>query len=175
LVVLTVVRAARGYKVRSLSIGILVAAILAVVLTSVSAGLVFIQPEERGVVISALAPDGYRDEPLQPGLNWIIPYFESVVRYPISKQTYTMSIAPSEGQIQGDDSVASRTSDGQEIFMDASVIYAIDPEKVIQYTSTGRIATFKNWCGLFRGASSAMQSPNLEWRKWSAANALSCK
>jgi regulator of protease activity HflC (stomatin/prohibitin superfamily) len=73
LVVLTVVRAARGYKVRSLSIGILVAAILAVVLTSVSAGLVFIQPEERGVVISALAPDGYRDEPLQPGLNWIIP------------------------------------------------------------------------------------------------------
>ncbi len=132
LIVLTVVRAARGYKVRTLSISILVTAILAVVLTTVSAGLVFIQPEERGVVISAIADEGYRQEPLQPGLNWIIPYFESVIRYPISRQTYTMSIAPAEGQIQGDDSVAARTSDGQEIFMDASVIYAIEPSQVIK-------------------------------------------
>ncbi len=132
LIILTVVRAARGYKVRTLSIAILVTVVLAVVLTTVSAGLVFIQPEERGVVISAIADEGYRQDPIQPGLNWIIPYFESVVRYPISRQTYTMSIAPAEGQIQGDDSVAARTSDGQEIFMDASVIYAIDPNQVIQ-------------------------------------------
>ena len=33
--------------------------------------------------------------------------------------------------MQGDDSVAARTSDGQEIFIDASVIYALDPQKVI--------------------------------------------
>jgi regulator of protease activity HflC (stomatin/prohibitin superfamily) len=131
LLVLTVVRASRGYKVRTLSIGVLVTSILAIVLTTVSAGLVFIQPEERGVVISAIADEGYRQEPLQPGLNWIIPYFESVIRYPIARQTYTMSIAPSEGQVQGDDSVAARTSDGQEIFLDASVIYAIDPSEVI--------------------------------------------
>ena len=132
LIVLTVVRASRGYKVRALSISIVVATILAVVLTTVSAGLIFIQPEERGVVISAIADEGYRQEPLQPGLNWIIPYFESVIRYRISRQNYTMSIAPSEGQIQGDDSVAARTSDGQEIFLDASVIYAIDPDQVIK-------------------------------------------
>jgi regulator of protease activity HflC (stomatin/prohibitin superfamily) len=68
---------------------------------------------------------------LQPGLRWIIPYFESVVRYPISRQTYTMSIAAQEGQIQGDDSITARTSDGQEIFVDASVIYAIDPSQVV--------------------------------------------
>jgi regulator of protease activity HflC (stomatin/prohibitin superfamily) len=43
-----------------------------------------------------------------------------------------MSIAPLEGQIQGDDSVAARTSDGQEVLIDASVIYAIDPDKVIE-------------------------------------------
>jgi regulator of protease activity HflC (stomatin/prohibitin superfamily) len=42
-----------------------------------------------------------------------------------------MSIAPSEGAISGDDSVTARTSDGQQLFIDASVIYAIDPEKVI--------------------------------------------
>jgi len=130
LIILAVIRAARGYKVRTISIAVLVTSILAVVLTTISAGLVFIQPEERGVVISAIAEEGYRLEPLQPGLNWIIPYFESVVRYPIWQQTYTMSIAPAEGQVQGDDSVAARTSDGQEIILDASVIYAIDPGEV---------------------------------------------
>ncbi|HUV28150.1 MAG TPA: prohibitin family protein [Anaerolineales bacterium] len=130
LLVLTVVRASRGYKVRTLSISVLVVSILAVALTTVSAGLVFIQPEERGVVISAIADEGYRQEPLEPGLKWIIPYFESVIRYPISQQTYTMSIMPGEGQVQGDDSVAARTSDGQEIILDASVIYTIDPAEV---------------------------------------------
>jgi regulator of protease activity HflC (stomatin/prohibitin superfamily) len=132
LIGLAVVRASRGQKVKALSTTILVAAIAAVVLTTISAGLVFIRPEDRGVVISALAPRGYREQALQPGLRWIIPYFESVERYPISRQTYTMSIAPIEGQVQGDDSVAARTADGQEIFVDASVIYAIDPIQVVQ-------------------------------------------
>jgi regulator of protease activity HflC (stomatin/prohibitin superfamily) len=43
-----------------------------------------------------------------------------------------MSIAPSEGAVQGDDSITARTADGQEIFVDASVIFAIDPAKVVQ-------------------------------------------
>ena len=131
LIVLAVLRAARRQKVGVISTAILVTALLAIILTTVSAGLVFVQPEQRGVVISALAPKGYREEALQPGLRWIIPYFENVVFYPISRQNYTMSIAPLEGQMQGDDSVAARTSDGQEIFLDASIIYAIDPDEVV--------------------------------------------
>jgi regulator of protease activity HflC (stomatin/prohibitin superfamily) len=131
LIALAIVRASRGQKVRALQTSILVTAILAVLLTTVSAGLVFMRPEERGVVISAIAPKGYREEALQPGLHWVVPYFETVVRYPVSKQTYTMSIAAAEGQIQGDDSITARTFDGQEIFLDASVIYAIDPAKVV--------------------------------------------
>lgn len=131
LIVLAVVRASRGQKTKALSISILAISVVAVLLTSVAAGLVFIQPEERGVVISAVAPDGYRREPLQPGLSWIVPFLENVRRYQIAKTTYTMSIAPLEGQVQGDDSVTARTSDGQEIFVDASVIYRVDPEEVI--------------------------------------------
>jgi regulator of protease activity HflC (stomatin/prohibitin superfamily) len=104
---------------------------VALLLSIVSAGIVFIQPEERGVVISALSPQGYRSEALQPGLRWVIPFFESVITYPISQQTYTMSIASQEGQLEGDDSIDARTSDGQQVKIDASVIYAIDPEKVV--------------------------------------------
>ncbi len=132
LIVLAVVRASRGNKVGGISTAILVLAIAAVVLTTVSAGLVFIQPEERGVVISAVAPLGYREEPLQPGLRWVIPFLENVQTYPIFQQTYTMSIANLEGDIQGDDSIQARTSDGQEVKVDASVIYSINPTEVIK-------------------------------------------
>jgi regulator of protease activity HflC (stomatin/prohibitin superfamily) len=119
-----------GARTRLTLIGVVV--LIAIALTTLGAGLVFIEPPERGVVISAISPLGYREEALQPGLRWVVPFVESVVPYPISKQTYTMSVAGSEGAIQGDDSVAARTSDGQQIFVDASVIFAIDPEKVIQ-------------------------------------------
>jgi regulator of protease activity HflC (stomatin/prohibitin superfamily) len=132
LVFLAVMRASRGQKVRGISTAIAVVGVLALILTSVSAGLVFIEPEERGVVISAVTPNGYRTEPLEPGLRWVIPFLERVERYQISRQTYTMSIAPLEGQVSGDDSVTARTSDGQEILMDASVIYAVDPNQVIK-------------------------------------------
>lgn len=130
-VALGVVRASRGRGVRPLA-GLLIAVLVAAVaLTSVGAGLVFIRPEERGVVISAVTPGGYRPAALQPGLHWVVPFFETVVLYPISRQTYTMSIAPSEGSIIGDDSVAARTADGQEVLIDASVIFAVDPARVI--------------------------------------------
>lgn len=115
-------------KGKPVLIGLIVIAIL---LTVVNSGLVFVQPQERGVVISALQSDGYRAEALQPGIHWIIPFAENVVIYDISSQTYTMSITSEEGQRFGDDSIAARTSDGQEIYVDASVIYAIDPSFVV--------------------------------------------
>jgi regulator of protease activity HflC (stomatin/prohibitin superfamily) len=64
-------------------------------------------------------------------LHWILPVVEQVVTYSIANQTYTMSAAANEGQLQGDDSIRARTKDGQEIILDASVIYQIDPEKVV--------------------------------------------
>ena len=131
-IVIAVIRASRNSPLKNVGSIAVVLAVVAILITSVSAGLVFIQPEERGVVISAFSPKGYREVALQPGLRWIIPFAENVVLYPISKQTYTMSIATSEGAIQGDDSITARTLDGQEIYVDASVIYAIDPEKVVQ-------------------------------------------
>ncbi len=132
LIAIVILRASRNKPVKGTVTVTLIVLAGALVLTTVAAGLVFIQPEERGVVISAVAPGGYRPQPLQPGLRWIIPFFESVVTYPIFRQAYTMSIAPSEGAIQGDDSITARTADGQEIFVDASVLFSIDPAEVVQ-------------------------------------------
>lgn len=132
LIILMITRAARNQAVKglsSLTVGVVVTAIL---LTTLGAGLVFINPEERGVVISALDSKGYRSDPLTPGLKWVVPFAERVELYKISRQTYTMSVAAQEGQVTGDDSIRARTKDGQEVFIDASIIYAIDTAKVIQ-------------------------------------------
>ena len=129
-IVLAVTRAARGQRFRAaggIVIGIIV---LALILTTISAGLVFIQPTDRGVVIT-VGEGGVRPEALQPGLNWVVPFLENVIPYPISRQTYTMSIAPEEGAIRGDDSVEARTSDGQIVRVDASVIFSINPTQVV--------------------------------------------
>jgi len=131
-IVYIVVQTARGNAVKNSRRTIISVIVISLVFSILSAGLVFIEPQERGIVISALNPDGYRSQVLQPGLRWIIPFFERVEIYPISRQTYTMSIVQNEGDVVGDDSISARTSDGQEIFVDASVIFEIDPQKVVQ-------------------------------------------
>ena len=128
---LSIVRAARGKPFRAATATIIGTIILALLLTTVSAGLVFVQPTERGVVITALG-EGIRPDALEPGLNWVVPFLENVIMYPITRQTYTMSIAPEEGAIRGDDSVEARTADGQIVRVDASVIFSIDPSKVVE-------------------------------------------
>jgi regulator of protease activity HflC (stomatin/prohibitin superfamily) len=131
-VVLIVTRVSRGRNPQPGIVTVLVGVLLALVLTTVSAGLVFIPPDQRGVVISAVAPKGYREEALQPGLRWIVPFLENVESYSISKMTYTMSITQMEGAVIGDDSITARTQDGQEILIDSSVIFSVDPNKTIK-------------------------------------------
>jgi regulator of protease activity HflC (stomatin/prohibitin superfamily) len=129
---LTFARVSRGQAVRGsvrLVIFLLVAALL---LSTVGLGLVFLQADQYGVVISAFQPNGYRSQPLGPGLHWIIPLAENVKSYSIARQTYTMSSTPTEGQVTGDDSIEARTKDGQQVYVDASVIYSVDPAKLIQ-------------------------------------------
>jgi prohibitin 1 len=126
-----ILRASRNQGIKGLTTSFLVLVVVAFVVTIVSMGLVFIQPEERGVVISALSPNGIRSEALQPGLRFVIPFAEQVKTYPISRQTYTMSAQTGEGQVTGDDSIRARTKDGQEVLIDASVIYSIDPTQVV--------------------------------------------
>ncbi len=125
-----VLRQARGRPMRGAGGMIIAVIVFALLINIASAAAVFIPPEERGVVVT-IRENGVRDEALQPGLNWIIPYAENVVTYSIARETYTMSIAQEEGQVRGDDSVEARTSDGQVVRVDASVIFSVDPDAVV--------------------------------------------
>ncbi|MBM3151587.1 MAG: hypothetical protein FJZ96_05180 [Chloroflexi bacterium] len=130
LVALAVTRAARGKAIKRATTFVILMVVLSLILTVIGFGLVFLQADERGVVVSPYIPLGYRPEALGSGLHWIIPG-ETVTTYTISRQTYTMSIAQSEGDIYGDDSITARTADGQEIFVDASVIFSVNPVNII--------------------------------------------
>lgn len=137
---LTVMRATRGQSFRG-AVGLIIGSIVvALIATVAGASIVFVQPTDRGVVISAL-DEGIRPEELQPGLNFVVPFLENVLHYPVSRQTYTMSISPQEGQIIGDDSVEARTSDGQIVRVDASVIFSLQPDTVVE--------THKKWQGRY--------------------------
>lgn len=127
-----VLRAGRGQSTKGMLTPAVIVLVVALVLSVLSQSIVFIEPTERGVVISALEDgDGIRPIPMMPGLNFKIPMLETVVTYPVSRQTYTMSIAHEEGDREGDDSVEARTSDGQVVKVDATEIFMIDPNRVI--------------------------------------------
>jgi regulator of protease activity HflC (stomatin/prohibitin superfamily) len=111
---------------------IIISLLLVFGISLLSASLVFIEPQETGVIISLVSPDGYRQQPLRSGLHWIIPLAERVVQYPIFWQNFTMSSDPLEGSKVGNDSIAARTSDGQSVFVDSSIIYRLDPNEVIR-------------------------------------------
>jgi regulator of protease activity HflC (stomatin/prohibitin superfamily) len=137
LVVLWVTRTSRGQAVKGFSTGVVVMLLVAIALSTVGAGLVFIEPDELAVVITA-GQGGIRPDALTAGIHWVIPFVERVERYSILRQTYTMSAVGTEGQVAGDDSIQVRTKDGQQVYIDASVIYAVDPNKAVDLYRTWR-------------------------------------
>jgi len=131
---IVIMRASRKQPTKGLSSLLVGVLIFAMVISVISAGIVFIEPNERAVVVSPYAfraPNGYLEEAITPGLRWIVPG-ENARIYSISRQTYTMSAASAEGNVVGDDSIRARTKDGQEVFIDASVIFQVDSSKVTQ-------------------------------------------
>ena len=79
--VMIFIRASRNQPAKGLSSLVVILLVAAILLTTVGAGLVFLQANEYGVVISAFSPKGYREIALTPGLHWIFLLFVSVIYY----------------------------------------------------------------------------------------------
>ena len=136
LLALVFARASRGQATRGLTTGVIALLVIAILVTSIGVGLVFIEPDEIGMVVTVFGGGGIRPQPLAAGLHWVIPFAERVERYSIRNQAYTMSIVTGEGQVPGDDSIQVRTKDGQQVDIDATVIYAIDQSKAVTLYKT---------------------------------------
>lgn len=114
-----------------LTFRVLVPLLIPIALTLLSMSVVFVHPQQTAVIVSVLSPGGARPEAMRAGLHIIVPFLEYEVIYPISWQTYTMSVRVGEGDTLGDDSISARTSDGQEVLIDTSVIFRIDQEQAV--------------------------------------------
>ena len=100
-------------------------------ITALSAAVVFVPPTRVGVVVSLISPGGIRPDPLQAGVHLIVPFLEVETEYPVYWQTYTMSAKPTEGPVSGNDSIRARTDDGQEVLIDTSIIFRVNPDQVV--------------------------------------------
>ncbi len=136
--VMIFVRSSRNQPAKGLNTLVIVLFVAAVLFTTLGKSVVFIEPDDMAVVVTVIGGQGIRPEPLTAGLRWIVPFAERVERYSILNQTYTMSSTADEGQNAADDSIQVRTKDGQQVYIDASVIYAIDPLKTINLYRTWR-------------------------------------
>lgn len=126
-IVFMVVQRTRGKdsKISITSVAVLV--VVALLLSTLSAGVVVIDAREVGVVFNDFS--GLRDTALRPGLHIVTPFVDHVYRYPTVQQSYTMSSIAGEGQVVGDDSLWSRTVDGQKVSIDATVFFEVDATK----------------------------------------------
>jgi regulator of protease activity HflC (stomatin/prohibitin superfamily) len=87
---------------------------------------IFIPPGYVGVVYDrgrGVLATSYKE-----GLHFAIPFWQSIIMLDTRLQEYTMSIVPDEGALRRDDSLDAPTSDGQQVKVDATVIFRVDPE-----------------------------------------------
>jgi len=109
-----------------LGIAILGICLIAILFIGFTQSLVDIKQDERGIVLSPYESSGFNREILEPGRHFIKPG-ERVMIYNTGSQTYEMA----ENSITGDDSIQAKTKDGKVVRLDASVIYRINPETLI--------------------------------------------
>lgn len=96
--------------------------------------LIFIPAGSVGVVYDM--GRGVLPTPMREGLNYAIPVWQRVTLMDTRLQEYTMSMAPDEGALRRDDSLDAPTSDGQQVKVDATVIFRIDQKNAPEVYKT---------------------------------------
>lgn len=127
---IVVLSASQGRPVRGGVLLAVIGLVAGLILSAISQGLLIVQPTEVAVVFNTL--NGQLETPRRAGTHVIVPVVSTYTIYPIVQQSYTMSGSENEGQRQGDDAVRARTQDGQEISLDVSILYGVDPDNVNQ-------------------------------------------
>lgn len=90
---------------------------------------VVIHPGERAVVFNQLTGNL---RVIGEGFHFLIPFIETPTVYDVKVHTYTMSSKTWEGEVRQDDSLKALTKEGLVVFLDISVRFHPDPEKLIE-------------------------------------------
>ncbi len=119
------------FKGKFKGVRIIIIVVIGLVVLRLLAGAVIIVPAgNRAVVFSKFS--GVLETQLGEGLHLLIPWAWSTTQYNVRDQTWTVTVGEHEtGQShQGEGQLDALTSDGQQVFLDISVIYHPDPSKV---------------------------------------------
>ncbi|MBC8171748.1 MAG: prohibitin family protein, partial [Anaerolineae bacterium] len=124
--VLVVTSSSQGRPVRGGIVLAVVGLALGGLLTLVSGGILVVEPTQVAVVTNTL--NGTLEEPARgAGTTVILPMIQTATLYDVRQQEYTMSATSDEGARQGDDAVEATTVDGQQVRVDITVIFSVDP------------------------------------------------
>jgi regulator of protease activity HflC (stomatin/prohibitin superfamily) len=113
---------------RQMTLGAVVAIVAGIVFVLLGFTIVSVGPNERLVVFNRVTGD--LDDVRGPGISLVNPITTDYRHYDVSRQTYTMSSIQFEGNLEGDDAVEARTSGGQQVLIDLTMIYRINPDRV---------------------------------------------
>lgn len=136
-IALAVINQQRGRRARPGTIVGVIGVIGVLVLAPLNAGLVLIQPNEAGVVFRQVGRgDAALLEPLESGLSWVIPFVDDVTKYYVGQQSVTLAggvegYTETNGTPEGSYSaVRAISSDGQVVYVDATVIFRLDTTQI---------------------------------------------
>lgn len=107
-------------------------ALLLILLATLLQCLVVVPAGTRAVVFNSLT--GLKPQPLGEVLHLLLPLVETPIFYDVRTQTYTMASQRSENQ--GDDALKVLSADGQQISLDVSVRFRLDPDQVAHLHQT---------------------------------------
>ena len=74
---------------------------------------------------------GIQDYALPEGLRVVPPWAKTQI-FSVQTQEYTMSVAPKEGAVLGDDSIRCETNEGLKVVLDLTVLFHVDPTHALQ-------------------------------------------
>ncbi len=106
----------------------IVGLVVGLIFTVISQGILIVQPNQIAVIFNTL--NGNLETPRTAGTHIVIPVVQEVTLYQISQHQYTLSDIAGEGTSSGDVGASARTVDGQEVSIDVTAIYAINPAEV---------------------------------------------
>lgn len=123
-VALVVISASQGRAVRGGVLLAIIGLVFGVLLSVVSAGILIVEPTQVAVVFNTL--NGQLEPPRSPGTHIVVPIVQTSTIYSTTFETYTQETGGSDNQ----GPVTARTSDGQEVLIEVSVLYRVDAAQV---------------------------------------------
>ena len=114
------------WKSKTVTFALLVLIVVLIILD----GLVSVPPGHVGIIYDR--GRGVLSEELPEGLHLKIPFWQVSYLTDVRTQEYTMSVAAGEGAIYSDDSMTAPTSDGQTVWVDATVLFHVDRTKAAE-------------------------------------------